>query len=136
MPKNLSPPNQLPPSFVSKPVGLLLGNVGPQRTVVGGGIKWIASSSQGCTLNTGLVVGGGRRPLQGGPTPTDTGLFKTFHKRFLSRPAKICGIYFGNIFRNHHQKEKKRKEKSEKVSTGGILLLFIPSKSSPGAESW
>ena len=39
-------PHQIsfPPSFVSKPVGLLLGNVGPQRTVVGGGIKWIAWS--------------------------------------------------------------------------------------------
>ena len=43
-PKKLTPHISFPPSFVSKPVGLLLGNVGPQRTVVGGGIKWIAWS--------------------------------------------------------------------------------------------
>jgi len=62
-------------SFVSKPVGLLLGNVGPQRTVVGG-----------------LVVGGGRRPLQGGPTPTDTGIIirrKRSAKRRVRRSPQV-----------------------------------------------
>lgn len=62
-------------SFVNKPVGLLLGNVGQQRTVVGG-----------------LVGGGGRRSLQGGPTPTDTGIIirrKRSAKRRVRRSAQV-----------------------------------------------
>ena len=37
---------------------------------------------------------------------------------------QILLIYIRNFFRNHHQKEKKRKEKSEKVSTGGYSRSF------------
>jgi len=57
-------------SFVSKPVGLLLGNVGQERSLV-----------------TGPAIGGGRQSFQGRPTPTDTGIIIR-RRRSAKRRAK------------------------------------------------
>ena len=84
----------------------------------------------------GLVTTGGRKTLQGslpiqggiqgGPIPTDTGL------KMLCNSLRHHNS--GNIFRNHHQKEKECQEKSEKVSTGEPFYHFNAFESITGAE--